>query len=298
VVRSFKSKTPFQLTQRTPQFRQADLPTVLKLELPKTAPHWKRLGRVPSTGSHVEAIEIETAPRIAIPAWLFVPRKTTGQEPVLLIAEPQGRNSRAGEGALYHELAEAGRVVCAVDVRGVGDTVPEVARGAARYTIPHAEEEHWAWASLILGKPMAGQRALDLARTAAALRRHPAANGRRTILCASGKMTVPALLAAALEREIEALYLSAGLVSFRAIVETEEYKHPFANFVPDLLLYTDLPQIAQKLSPRKITLAGTVDGSGKQIPVEPVRAAYGNESHITILAEASWTAKDLLGAMA
>ena len=294
VVRSFGSKTPFQLTQRAPEFRHADLASVLKVELPKGPAVWKRLGRVPSTGIHVEAIEVETRPGISIPAWLFVPEKTAGNEPALLIAEPQGRNSRAGEGALYHELTEAGCVVCAVDVRGVGDMIPEVGRGAPRYTIPHAEEEHWAWASLMLGKPMAGQRALDLARAAAALRTHPATKGRRVVLCASGKMTVPALFAAALEREIEALYLSAGLVSFRSVVETEEYRHPFANFVPDLLLHTDLPQVAKKLSPRKMTLAGTVDGGGKRMSTESVRRVYGKAAHIKILDSPAWTAQDLI----
>jgi hypothetical protein len=295
VVRSFGSKTPFQLIQRTPpQSRPADLSTILKVELPKTPAAWRRLGRVPSTAIHIEAIEIDTAPQVTIPAWLFVPRKTLGNEPLLLISEPQGRNSRAGEGALYHELAEAGRVVCAVDVRGIGDMIPEVGRGAPRYTIPHAEEEHWAWASLMLGKPMAGQRAADLARAAAALRTHPAANGRRVVLCAAGKMTVPALFAAALEREIEALYLSGALVSFRSIVETEEYRYAFANFVPDILLHTDLPQIAQKLTPRKITLAGTVDGSGKRMAVDSVRAAYGKAPNIEVLAEPAWTAQKLI----
>jgi hypothetical protein len=181
-----------------------------------------------------------------------------------------------------------------VDVRGIGDMIPEVGRGAPRYTIPHADEEHWAWASLMLGKPLAGQRAADLARAAAALRTHPAAKGRRIVLCASGKMTVPALFAAALEPEINALYLSAGLVSFRSVVETEEYRHPFANFVPDLLLHTDLPQIAQRLSPRKVTLAGTVDGSGKRMGVESVRSAYGKAANIEVMAEPGWTAQKLI----
>ena len=34
----------------------------------------------------------------------------------------------------------------------------ELSRGAARYARSHAEEENYAWASLILGRPLLGQR--------------------------------------------------------------------------------------------------------------------------------------------
>jgi len=47
-------------------------------------------------------------------------------------------------------------------VRGTGDLWPEVGRGNRFYTIPHSAEEDYAWASLILGKPLVGQRVSDI----------------------------------------------------------------------------------------------------------------------------------------
>ncbi len=293
VVRSFDSKTPFQMNQRAPESRDFKLVDLIEARLPDVPAIARTIRRVPSTNVDVEAIEVNTADGVFVPSWLFLPRRQDSSKPALLIAEPQGRNSRAGEGGLYHELAEAGCVVCAIDVRGVGDMVPEAGRGAPRYTVPHIEEEHYAWASLMLGKPLAGQRAVDLARVAQALRAHAAVEARRVVLCASGKMTVPALFAAALDAGITGLYLSGGLVSFRSLVETENYRYPFANFVPKLLLHTDLPQLARSLAPRKVTLAGTLDAAGRRMPPNAVQEAHAGAPHIEVLRDGEWTASRL-----
>src|SRR5439155_7433597 len=80
--------------------------------------------------------------------------------------------------------------------------------------------------------------------------------GKPLMLAAGGRLTVPALFAAALDSKIARLYLSGGLVSYRSIVETEEYNVPFANFVPGVLLHTDLPEVGVEQHVR--------DGIGKR----------------------------------
>jgi hypothetical protein len=206
---------------------------------------------------------------------------------VLLAIEEAGRNRRWRESELWQTLARRGVIVCAADVRGVGDLLPEYGRGNPRYTGPHAGEEDFAWASLIFGRPLAGQRASDLLALAAALRAHPAAKGRKLRLAAAGRMTAPALFAAALDGAIDSLYLSGGLVSYRSVIDAEEYTAPLASFVPRILLHTDLPEIAASMAPRRVVLAGAVDAAGRTLPAADVRALYG-AANVEVRARAQW----------
>jgi hypothetical protein len=180
------------------------------------------------------------------------------------------------------------------DIRGIGDLSPEFGRGSPNQARSHQTEEDYAWASLILGRPLLGQRASDIMALAAGLGKHPALSGQRVVVAARGKLTVPAMFAAALDKNIGELYLAGGLVSFRSIVDTEDYDCSFANFVPNLLRHTDLPDVAASLAPRPVTLAGTVDASGSAMASAAVRGIYSG-GHVTVRDKADWDLDALSG---
>jgi hypothetical protein len=186
--------------------------------------------------------------------------------------------------------------VCSPDLRGVGDVAPEYRRHAARNAREHANDEMWAWSSLILGKPLAGHRVTDLLAVVQGLRLRPDLKGRRLILAARGFPAVPALFAVAIEPAIDGLYLAGGLVSFQSIVDTEDYDQPFGNFVPNLLLHTDLPELAASLAPRRVVLAGAVDGAGHRLAPDEVRKHYSGAVHVEVLPDALWDSSGILRA--
>jgi hypothetical protein len=107
-------------------------------------------------------------------------------------------------------------------------------------------------------------------------------------------LAVPALFAAALEPAISSAYLAGSLVSYRSIVETENYNTPFANFVPGILLHTDLPDVAASIAPRKLILAGAVNAAGQPAEVGAVQTLYGQREHIVIRPEPSWNMEALI----
>jgi hypothetical protein len=206
----------------------------------------------------------------------------------------QGGRTHWHEGELYERLAAEGCVVCAPDLRGAGDLTPEFSRGAARHAREHANDEHWAWASLILGKPLAGQRVTDILALIGALRARPEFAGRRVAVAAQGIPVVPALFAAALEPAVQSLYLAGGLVSFRDLVDTENYRHPFGNFVPRILNHTDLPVLVAQLAPRRVVLAGVVDAAGSRMDPAKVRQLYARASNVEVKLEQEWRAESLM----
>src|SRR5213078_3530888 len=126
--------------------------------------------------------------------------------------EAAGRNYRWHDGALYQSLAGRGYPVCSADVRGVGDLGPEFGAGDPGYTREHQNEENYAWASLILGRPLLGQRVTDIVALVRALASsYPRAS---VVVAARDRLTVPALCAAALEPRIRKVYLAKHLVSW------------------------------------------------------------------------------------
>jgi hypothetical protein len=79
------------------------------------------------------------------------------------------------------------------------------------------------------------------------------------------------------------------VVSLASVAATESYRPAPADFVPGWLTATDLPEIAAGLGDRPVTLAGTVDGAGRKMTPEEVRAAYAAGGRISVLPEAVWT---------
>jgi len=263
-VRDLGGKTPFDLLREraasiaTPA-RPADLRALLGMDSPGAPPRLQVLGATRYRACDIQAVEVQSAPQVWAPAWLFLP--TTAWTRLLLLLEPNGRNGRWHEDELYSELAAAGMAVCAADLRGAGDLAPQFSPGAAGYAREHQDEESYAWAGLILGRSLLGQRVTDiLAFTAALAQAYPAAT---VAAAARDKMTVPALCAAALDPRIAKVYLARHLVSWRSLTAAEQYTCPLANFVPNVLGAADLPEIARSMAPRPVIVAGAVDAAGR-----------------------------------
>jgi cephalosporin-C deacetylase-like acetyl esterase len=265
-IRDFASKTPFALVRErahnipTPQ-KSADLRLLLGLDPALAETRLEVRGSAKYRNCEVLAVEANTAKQVWAPAWLFLPKQSWTR--VLLLVEPNGRNTAWHEDELYDQLAGAGIAVCAADVRGVGDLEAQFAPGAAGYARSHQTEENFAWASLILGHSLLGQRTTDIIGLAdSLLRAYPQAV---ITLAARDKMTVPALCAAALEPRIGKVYLVRHLVSWRSVTELENYSCPLANLVPNAL-QADLPDLARSLSPRPVIVAGAIDAASRLLP--------------------------------
>ena len=247
MVRDLGGMTPRRLAESRAQGAltggsTAGLDQLLALDVPVGTVAVK--GTTESRKAFIEAVEVESAPGVWIPFWRFRPRAGSAARHMILL-EPQGRNSRWNEDSLYQRLAAAGWTVSVPDVRGIGDLRPEFPRQAPGHGRSHQEEEAYAWASMMLGKPLLGQRVTDVLAVRKAL-------GAEARLVASGAMVIPALFAAALDPEIRKVAHTGEVPSYRALVAAEEYREPFANFLFGALSHPDLPRIAAGLPVARI----------------------------------------------
>ncbi len=296
MVRSFGGETPFSLTKQraaaiSEEAKPARLDELIRLE---RASHVRAsvLTQVPSAGGvTIAAIDFGISPQLGLPAWLFRPKDDSASKPVLLVLHPHGRNSAWHEDQLYPSLARQGALVCAADVRGIGDLTQEFSPGNPGYQRSHQTEEAFSWSSLILGRPLVGQRVADILTIVQGLHTIKGLEGRKIVLAALDGMTIPGLFAASLEQRITKLYLAGGLSSYRSIVDTEDYRHSLAGFVPNILAHTDLPQIVAQLAPRPVIIAGPVDGAGATLSPESSREIYKQaltSGHLQLREHADW----------
>jgi dienelactone hydrolase len=283
VFRDFGSSRPFDAIKRAAaDLRQGESAP----SFPKPDAKLSILARTPAGGAHVEAVEVHSADCVWIPAWLCMP-DATSQGRILLLLDDRGRNWGVHEDGLYQSLARRGHVVCAADIRGLGDMQPEVGRGNPDYTAPHDSEEDYAWASLILGESLLRQRVQDVLALLQALKNETRFAGRRIAIAARGCLTVPALFAFSASSIPDGLYLAGGLVSYRSVLETEEYRAPLSNFEWNIFSKTDLPVLAARAAPRRVHLAGTIDASGKLLDEDSVRRLYIS-ANVSASNQAAW----------
>jgi dienelactone hydrolase len=285
VVRDFNSRTPFNLIQdQTRQTKPNG--AALEFDLPARDLRFSELTRTPTAGAHIEAVEVRCAPEVWIPVWIVAPPKADPGRPILLLLDDRGRNSGIGEDGLYQRLARSGALICAADPRGIGDMRPEVGRGNPGYTIEHDSEEDYAWGSLILGMSLLRQRVEDILALTQALRNDARSANRRIVIGARGRLTIPALLAFAASPLADSLYLAGGLVSYRRLLETEEYSQPLSIFEWNIFRQTDLPQLAEEAA-RPIYLAEMTDARGNRMDVEMVRRIY-RSNNIRFSPQPAW----------
>ena len=202
-----------------------------------------------------------------------------------MILDDRGRNGGVGEDGLYQQLARQGTLVCAADVRGIGDTRPEVGRGNPGYTIEHDSEEDFAWGSLILGKSLLKQRAEDILALVQALKNDARVSDRRLVVAARGRLAMP------VPAGVPCVYACRRALSgrrsrfVRESAGTRGIPAAHGKFPKwEMLAKADLPQIAAKAA-RTIHLAGTVDAQGNKMDISAVRRIYSS-ANVTVSPEA------------
>jgi pimeloyl-ACP methyl ester carboxylesterase len=219
------------------------------LKLPKRAgdaPEYRILRPLPARGyprPHATTYAVETEPgifsvvmRLADAAHLSRPPATSG--PAFLYVSHQSADAELRDEPFVQKLAEGSRgiPVYACDVRGIGESRPDTC-GADQFTKPYGSDYFYAIHSLMLDRPMVGQRTHDVLRVIDWL----ASTGHsRITLAAKGWGTLPALFAATLDSRVVKLHLDGAPRSYAEMAESEEYDWPLASLIPRVLGTFDL----------------------------------------------------------
>jgi hypothetical protein len=218
-------------------------------------PELEPVGTLDANGLHILKLRLTVAQGLTLPALLTVAEPGA---PAVLIAD--GSPDPVAAEPLLRQAREAGFTAMYVSPRGMGET---------------AWDEHVICTdNLLLGDPILGQRAADLAAAPVALRSRLHEGGTRIGLLALGpEAGLAGLFAQALWLDFDAAAIGPVPGSF---LEAFGPGLPPMAYVPDILSAADIPQVADLAAdlPLRLALTGGYSGPwydhlGKRAVVVP-----------------------------
>ena len=212
-------------------------------------------------GYLVEKFFYVSEPGIVIPAVLVRP---TGAEkpPILFRFHADGKKS-ALDATPVDEYLARGVAVFAIDARGTGETE------ADRRIITND--------SIVLGKPLISQWVWDILCGVDVLAQREYLDSTNITLWGEGTAALTALFAAGLDERISGVVCDKLLTSYRAITS---FSLPTEVFIPQVLNYADIPQIAALVAPRSLYLVNPVNGENEPLPEGKLKIAFSRTSDV------------------
>jgi dienelactone hydrolase len=225
-------------------------------------------GEVKREGFTLRKLVFETEPGVLIPAREYLPERRAADTPMVIMVGCEADESTRGLEREYEEIYKGGAPLLVLDLRGTGETAP--ARGGRPG--PFGADTKVAFLSLHLGRPLLGQRVLDLLAVIAALREEAAG---MIELVGSGSAGPVVLHAAALEPRTVAVALRDMPASWAEVVRAPVTRDQLANVVPGALTVYDLPDLAAVLAPRSnLQIAAATDPAGRPLTQERIETIY------------------------
>jgi cephalosporin-C deacetylase-like acetyl esterase len=250
-------------------------------------------------GATVEAITVESEPGIAVPMLLLNPTTATARRGVVIALSHAGKEGMwRGHHAELMKLVQQGFAVCLPDVRGIGETSPDLRRG------PSTTETSQAATELMLGSSLLGRRVKDLRSVIAYLRTRPAIdtsriaiwgdseaplNPQRLLLDeAPGWQIGPdvqqtadplggllALFTALYEPGVRAIATRRNLASIESLLADPFAYLPGHVIVPDMLSAGDLNDIAAAL-PAAIWIESPIDARNRALTATQLESDFAS----------------------
>lgn len=214
-------------------------------------------GRIQRDGYAVEKYFLKGEGDYVIPYLLMVPGGTSRK--TILYLHPQGKDAEAAAGGELEWFVKQGFTVLAPDLPGTGELSSGEFRGDA--FIGGVSHNLW-YTSMLIGRSIVGIQAGDIARLVKMLQKDQSPGELYAI---ARKEMAPVLLhAAAFIPAIKRVALINPLSSYRSVVMNRFYYSPFiTGAVPGMLQAYDLPDLAAALAPKKLLMAGVIDGKGE-----------------------------------
>ena len=209
-------------------------------------------------GLKVTPVVIKPESGIVLPAVWIEPQGKRTDGPVVVYLNDKGKSRLLEEKTILPALLDRGYRVLAVDLRGQGETSPDM------------KEKFW---DFLAGRPIFGQRVDDIRAIVQYLSRSDA-NTEDVQIWASGMSANYAALAATLEDGVTALALEEPLLTFEQIVTTKVPAYRHEVILPGVLEEFDLPQAYEALCPKKLVLINPLAGDKSRVSQEQASRTY------------------------
>jgi cephalosporin-C deacetylase-like acetyl esterase len=234
----------------------------------------RRVETTPRKGYQIGKMEFLSEPGIYVPAWMFVPDKPVPGRAIVYVNEA-GIEADGLELGPIERLARKGRLVIAVDVRGVGGTrTPHPDDRGGSFSQLFSAETALTYMTWFLDRSLLGMRVQDVVRSVDFALSLPGVEQRGVSVIGKDSGALWALFAAALDPRISAVAAQGGLLSYGSLAASDRYLHGAHVFVRDVLKSFDLPQVAAAVAGRRLILLSPVDPMQKPVTQAAAERVY------------------------
>ncbi len=208
--------------------------------------------------------------RIFVPSLLYVPDAGASKKAAVLMVTGDGKAASASEA---EQFAASGTVVLSIDMRGTGETRVDT-------DVNSREFDHYfgdfndLMTALLVGRTMAGMRALDISRGVDVLTSRKEVDPNQVYGYGKDEGALPLLYAAVLDGKIRRIMLDGMLVSYESVVNSRVSRGILEGVAPGMLKYYDLQDLAAAMAPRDVWIVNGTDPMGHELPASEVAKEY------------------------
>ncbi|HRE51518.1 MAG TPA: acetylxylan esterase, partial [Flavitalea sp.] len=193
---------------------------------------------------NIRQFVLEPESGIVLPG-VFLERNTGNMNGnIVLYLHENGKSAILKDMDIANELLQKGYRICAVDLRGMGETAPGMAT------------HFW---DFLAGRPLFGQRTLDVLTVVKWLK-GPSVKAEKIQLWGQGLCALYSAFAGTVTEDISGFILENPLISFENLALIREPKYRNEVLLPGILEKLDLPQVYQALSPRPLLILNPYAG--------------------------------------
>jgi cephalosporin-C deacetylase-like acetyl esterase len=255
--------------------RPADLPgkvrEVIRYEPPSGPLQVTPYGTITRSGYRIEKLIYESESGIFIPSLLYVPDTGASKKAAVLMVTGDGKAASASEA---EQFATSGTVVLSIDARGMGETRVDT-------DVNSREFDHYfgdfndIMTALLVGRTMAGMRALDILRGVDVLTSRKEVDPNQVYGYGKDEGALPLLYASVLDGRIRRIVLDGMLVSYESVVNSRVHRRILEGVAPGMLKSYDLQDLVAAIAPRDVWIVNGTDPLGHELPATEVTKEYG-----------------------
>ena len=254
--------------------RPADLPgkvrEVIRYEPPSGPLQVTSYGVITRSGYRIEKLIYESEPGIFIPSLLYVPDAGASKKAAVLMVTGDGKAASASEA---EQFAASGTVVLSIDMRGTGETRVDTDVNSREFDHYFGDFNN-IMTALLVGKTMAGMRALDISRGVDVLTSGKEVDPNQVYGYGKDEGALPLLYATVLDGRIRRVMLDGMLVSYESVVNSRVSRRILEGVAPGMLKYYDLQDLVAAMAPRDVWIVNGTDPMGHELPASEVTKEY------------------------
>ncbi len=216
---------------------------LLGISIPKDKITVESTGKINSRSYDIYKYEVLRKGQIPVPCLVYLPTYINPSGNVVIFLNEEGKNNIALNNNDIAPYINSGDILILADLRGFGETVDALAMNDAKYW---NREYRNAMLSMHIGKPIMGQRVIDIISLLDFIGTQPKMKGHNIKIVANGIYCPAVVHAAFLDNRINEADLSGSINSFENYVKNPLQRDMYSNVLYGVLKYYDLPDLEKK----------------------------------------------------